>query len=247
MTGRDRTGDSWPPSETTANAIATVFQAEREPLTRFVVRLAHRYRLPDPAHDAEDIVQASFAAAIENWPTLQRPGAWLYVVAHRLTAKAESMQARVGLAVDDPALEQTAASGWTSSAAAPSFEDVIAAREAVAEIGRLRGRQQIVTYLRHVHGWESDEIAELLGCARGTINVHAHRGLATVAKALGSGLAAAAIWAIGVIVGAIVHEPARKRACAGDHRPGPRRPVRPFVHRTLHPDVYSRSLTGPGY
>jgi RNA polymerase sigma factor (sigma-70 family) len=189
-----------PPSDADAvDAVDRLYRTRREQLMGFVIRLAFRYRLPAPYQAAEDIVQATFAEALQHWSQLRQPEAWLYVVARRLTIVESSQTARFGLAVDDSALEQASVGGWTSAARRPSAEDIVAAREVVDAMTRLGGRKKIVTYLRHVQGWDPAEIADFLGCARSTVNVHAHRGVAALAATLGMGLLTAVGWAVAAI------------------------------------------------
>lgn len=64
----------------------------------------------------------------------------------------------------------------------PGVEDVVAGRETVSELGELLtalpNAQRVAVVLRHVGELSIAEIAEVLGCAEGTVKSHISRGLA---------------------------------------------------------------------
>jgi len=169
-----------------ARAVGELFHEHREPLLRFIRALAYRHGLPDPRRDAEDVLQAVFTAAIEQFPALVNPPAWLYAVARNKLARAAADARRHGVVLDAGELETAGMTAWTSLARSPDPQDVLLARQVVEEIARLESDQQrTVTYLRHVQGWSTGEIAELLQCAPGTVWSHTHRGVTTVRSVVG--------------------------------------------------------------
>ena len=164
-------------------AVDELYREQYRPLLGFARGLAVRYQLPDPGRDAEDVVQAVFAAAIEQWPTLVNPPAWLYTVTRYQLVRAVAEARRHGVVLDADDLQDQVTSGgrWTSLARRPDPQDVLLARQVVEAVARLGSdRQRIATYLRHVQGWSTEEIAELLECAPGTVWTHTHRGVQTV-------------------------------------------------------------------
>lgn len=54
-----------------------------------------------------------------------------------------------------------------------------------AAIARLSDRQRVVVVLVYAMGWSQAEVAELLGCAHGSVQKHAERGLKRLRNALG--------------------------------------------------------------
>ncbi|GAA0909614.1 RNA polymerase sigma factor [Virgisporangium aurantiacum] len=159
------------------------YAEHREPLTRFVSRLAGRYGLPDPRRDAEDIVQTTFEEALPQWSSVDNPAGWLYTVARRNTVKAANKAVRRGELIGGDELNRTDR-GWTSVTRRPTAEDTILTRQVMDAIADLPDRQRTVTYLRHVQGWSVREVADLLDCAPGTIWAHTNHGVTEIRRLL---------------------------------------------------------------
>jgi RNA polymerase sigma-70 factor (ECF subfamily) len=160
------------------------YAEHRAPLTQYTTQLAARYRLPAPHHDAQDIVQATFEDALKRWSTVDDPAGWLRTVAHRKVLKAAYDAARHRLATNDD-FDRAGARNWTSVAPRASAEDTILTGQVFDAIADLPDRQRTVTYLRHVEGWSVREIAELLGCADGTVWAHTNRGVTVIGNMAG--------------------------------------------------------------
>ena len=141
-----------------------------------LVRLA-RALLPDPA-TAEDVVQDVLTTALVRWSRVS--------------------------AADDPAayvrrMVVNAATSWHRTrfrrredvvALVPDWVDldhahgVVERDELLEALRRLPARQRAAVVLRHLEGLGDAEIAALLGCAEVTVRSNAHRGLATLRRAL---------------------------------------------------------------
>jgi RNA polymerase sigma-70 factor (sigma-E family) len=85
-------------------------------------------------------------------------------------------------------LRQVLASGGAAepTSTAPDHADVYAEREALlTELGKLPRRQRAVLILRYYEDRPDGEIAELLGCAPGTVRGYATRALTTLRVEMG--------------------------------------------------------------
>jgi RNA polymerase sigma-70 factor (sigma-E family) len=118
---------------------------------------------------AEELTQEAFARACRHWRrvrTLDRPVAWVYVTA---TNEARREWRR----------EQRAASNVTP----PPVVDDKAGRVATtvdvqAALAQLTARQRAAVVLRYVADLPIAEIAEVMGCASGTVKATLHQALA---------------------------------------------------------------------
>lgn len=126
-----------------------------------LLRLA--YLLTRSTSVAEDVVQESFLAVHERFPSLDRPGAYLRVTVvnrcrrwHRAGAR-EERRNRLFSAGE----EAVPAEG----------------SELFDVLGRLPTRQQTVVVLRYWMGLSEREIAEAIGCRPGTVKSLASRAL----------------------------------------------------------------------
>lgn len=134
---------------------------------------------------AEDVVQEVLIRAHARWETIERldrPEAYVrkMIVNEYLSWRRRSWRlvpSGAGTEVDgrltpDPAVDH-------------------AERDALlAELGRLPRRQKTVLVLRYYEALSDDEIAEVLGCAPGTVRGYAARALATLRVDLSGALAA---------------------------------------------------------
>jgi RNA polymerase sigma-70 factor (ECF subfamily) len=151
--GRARGGDGF----------ARFFERERAPLFALVYALC---RTTQPAV-AEDIVQDAFVRAFERWSDVanyDRPELWLRHVAINLTT---SRYRRLMTEVR------------RLSALRAGDAMLLVPGESAAVLAALKGlprRQLQVLALRYVDEMTTDEIAEVLGVAPGTVRTHLRRG-----------------------------------------------------------------------
>jgi RNA polymerase sigma factor (sigma-70 family) len=143
----------------------------REHLAR-VIR-ACRLVLLDRA-EAEDVAAEAFARLWSRWGSINddhHAGGFVYTTAMRLCAR----RAR-GLRQREP-----------HGAGPPAVDDVARAldREEIARaLGTLSVRQRQAIVLRDWAGFDTSEVARLLGMREPTVRVHLHRGRAHLREAL---------------------------------------------------------------
>jgi RNA polymerase sigma-70 factor (sigma-E family) len=124
---------------------------------------------------AEDVVQEVLIRANARWPViggLPRPEAYVrkMVVNEYLAWRRRSWR-----------LVLFGAGSGVEGLPAPDPAAGYAEREAMlAELGKLPRRQRAVVVLRYYEGLSDQEIAEMLGCAPGTVRGHASRALAAL-------------------------------------------------------------------
>lgn len=117
---------------------------------------------------AEDLVQEAFARAFRRWrvvSTMERPVTWVYVVAlnaERNRWRREERKPRHG-----PGEEFT-------DDVAGSVTTAVVVRDA---LGRLAPRQRCAVTLRYLADLRIGEIAEVMGCAEGTVKATLHQAL----------------------------------------------------------------------
>jgi RNA polymerase sigma-70 factor (ECF subfamily) len=142
-----------------------------------LVRLA--YRFVWNRDDAEDVVQASLAAAHEQRETLREPQRWWswlrQIVIHRCHTHSRKKGVRqehwLRIAVGPQQTEAAASDG-------PATVDL---KELVRRtLPDLPERQKEVIVLRHLEGMSYEQIGELLQIAPATARVHAKAGLETL-------------------------------------------------------------------
>jgi RNA polymerase sigma-70 factor (ECF subfamily) len=121
---------------------------------------------------AEEIAQDAFCTALERWgrvALVDRPGAWVQVVAMRRAIKEEGRRRRGRALV--PA--------WSSASdAGPVDVDLQRAIAGLAE-----GQRRAVV-LHHLADLSIDDVAEVLGISAGTVKTQLHRGRARLAEVL---------------------------------------------------------------
>ncbi len=166
------------PSWSTPSAgSADVFGAFYEKEFRSVVALA--YVLSGDWQAAEDIAQDAFVIAHRKWAQIasyERPDAWVRRVASDLAVSAlrrrrTEAKALLRLARRDHA---------TPAALDPRDEDFWAAVRALPK------RQAQVVALYYLEDLSVARIAELMGCAEGTVKAHLHKARMNLAAALGT-------------------------------------------------------------
>jgi RNA polymerase sigma-70 factor (ECF subfamily) len=123
---------------------------------------------------AEDLLQTALAKTYRVWSRLESAAAYEAYVRTTLARTAASWWRR-------RRREAELLVGLGSMAASPSTEDPLADRDEMwRQLLLLPVRQRAVLVLRYYEGLSEAEIAQMLGCAAGTVKSQAHRGLATL-------------------------------------------------------------------
>jgi RNA polymerase sigma-70 factor (sigma-E family) len=127
-------------------------------------------------HRADDLVQTALVKTMRRWPHIDhsQPTAYVrraMVNAHLSWFRARSRESRI------PDTFDPAAPGDASA----SYDDQDQLARALAV---LPARQRAVVVLRYYEGLSEAEIAEVLGCARGTVKSQASKALRTLRRAL---------------------------------------------------------------
>jgi RNA polymerase sigma-70 factor (sigma-E family) len=136
-------------------AVSALFQREYAAL----VRLAHLITGSNEA--AEDVVQESFVKMYRNWDRADQPGAYLRTI---VVNGCRSWHRRRRL--ERERLPRPVAEGVDGEA-----------RELLDALAGLGLRQRTALVLRFYADMSETEIAEALGCRRGTVKSLVHRGL----------------------------------------------------------------------
>jgi RNA polymerase sigma factor (sigma-70 family) len=152
-------------------------------------------RLLGDAHEAEDAFQATFLVLVHKARSLGRPellGPWLHGVAHRTAARARRAARRrarereaVAMPDGDPAAEVV----WRE------LRQVLD-----EELGRLAGKYRDPLVLFYLQGKTTEEVAELLGCPKGTVLSRLARGRDRLRDRLARRGAALSVWALALIL-----------------------------------------------
>ncbi len=143
-----------------------------------LVALAHG--LTGSRSHAEDVAQEAMLAAYRRWDhvsSLDAPHAWVRracanlatSVVRRRMVEARALVRLRGRRSDVTALDADDGEFWS-------------------ELRRLPKRQAQCIALRYVYGCSLAEVAEVVGCAEGTVKVHLARGRARLAARLGNEL-----------------------------------------------------------
>ena len=132
------------------------------------------------ARSAEDDLQAAFAKVYAAWGKVQRaehPEAYV----RRIVLNQVLGSRRYGFARHERPHESV---GDTRSVASP--ESAVVDRDAVwAAVQSLPPRQRAVIVLRYYEDLSEAEIAEALGCSRGTVKSQASHALASLRRTVG--------------------------------------------------------------
>jgi RNA polymerase sigma-70 factor, ECF subfamily len=138
---------------------------------------------------AEDLTGDVFKSAIEGLPRFRGPvealGGWLFRMAHNDLADLWRKQARSpSITPLDETLEEAA---WAAGAENP--EDLAIQRiegdRVLAALRQLSTEQQEVLLLRTAAGLTGPEVAAIVGKSTGAVKSLRHRGVASLARALG--------------------------------------------------------------
>ncbi len=124
----------------------------------------------DPGR-AEDVTQEAFARAFRKWRTvsqMERPVGWVYVVALN-TERSRWRRERREQREDDETTEVTV----TADPAGPVVATVVL-RDALT---RLTPRQRAAVVLRFLADLSVADIADVMGCAEGTVKATLHQAL----------------------------------------------------------------------
>ena len=120
---------------------------------------------------AEELTQEAFSRACRHWRrvrALDRPVAWVYVVAtNEARREWRRDQRAASVTVDDsaPAADDTAGS-------------IATALDVRAALAQLTDRQRAAVVLRYVADLPIADIADVMGCAPGTVKATLHQALA---------------------------------------------------------------------
>jgi len=117
---------------------------------------------------AEDLTQEAFARAYRRWSSvsrLERPVAWVYVVALNAERKRWRRDRRAPEPAADDAVVPDVAGGVLST---------IVVRDALA---RLAPRQRVAVVLRYLADLPLADVADAMGCAVGTVKATLHQAL----------------------------------------------------------------------
>jgi RNA polymerase sigma-70 factor, ECF subfamily len=122
--------------------------------------------------DAEELAQETLVRVWENWrkvSVMGSPTGWTWRVAMNLT---RSRWRRTY--AERRALERTTARAATEGHEGPDAAAALAVREAVAQLPE---RQKRALILRYWADLPVDDVAELMGCAPGTVKSHTHKAV----------------------------------------------------------------------
>jgi RNA polymerase sigma-70 factor (ECF subfamily) len=163
-------------------AIARLYTAYAPALFRFfVAQLGNR-------HTAEDLTAEVFAAAIESLPGFRGPvealGGWLFRIARHDLFDFRRRQSRARFDPIDDVLDEAASAAGASDPEELALDRVEGER-VLAALEELSPDQREVLLLRMAGGLTAPEVAETLGKTTGAVRALQHRGLASLARALG--------------------------------------------------------------
>jgi RNA polymerase sigma-70 factor, ECF subfamily len=163
-------------------AVARVYSAFAPALLRFfVAQVGNR-------HTAEDLTGEVFAAAIEALPGFRGPvealGGWLFRIARHDLFDYRRRQSRARFDPLDDVLDEAAAAAGASDPEEAAIDRVEGGR-VLAALERLSSDQREVLLLRMAAGLTAPEVARALGKTTGAVRALQHRGLASLARALG--------------------------------------------------------------
>ncbi len=137
-------------------------------------------------HDAEDVTERTFLAALSAIETFRDEGAsfrsWLFRIAHNQVANALRSRGRRSTASLDST--EPPSGGLDPASAVGAADD---ARELRAALNQLAPDRRQVLVLRFVDGLAAREIGIVLGRSEGAVRVLQHRALRELAAVLGDG------------------------------------------------------------
>lgn len=139
----------------------------------------YAYLLTGHAADAEDLAQQTLLNAFRSWSRVaaaESPNAYLRrSLTNTFVSQRRPKKRRLEVLTDAPPEAAGPPSGGS--------EDRMVLWPHVRS---LAPRQRAVVVLRYYEGLSEQEIAEVLGCSRGTVKSSAHHALRTLRAALGS-------------------------------------------------------------
>ena len=147
------------------------------------------YRVLGKPDEALDVVQDAFVkihARIDTWDRESRFSSWAYRIVTNLAIDGLRKKTRERKAVESRAqttpefLEDRSADGLLAEEQAELVQRV---REAIE---RLPDGQRTVVALRHYEGFSLKDIAEVRGCALGTVKSTLHQAFRSLRKSLGA-------------------------------------------------------------
>jgi RNA polymerase sigma-70 factor, ECF subfamily len=134
------------------------------------------------ATDADDVVQETFLRAFRSlaqWRAESPFRSWLYAVALRT---AQNWKSRF---VNRRVIPSAAVGAGISAPEAPRDDEHARVLAAVRELPE---QQRLTLLLKHLRGFSVREIAELQGCAEGTVKANLHHAVQNLARRLGKGI-----------------------------------------------------------
>lgn len=142
---------------------------------RRLVRTA--YLLTGDYHEAEDVVQATFAKVFRNWSRISRleePDAYVHrALVNNNLSRHRRRRVRQLLVPVLPDRAHTAGGGHRD------VEERSVLLQALAELPQ---RQRAVVVLRYWEDMSEHQVAEILGCSLGNVKSQANRGLAKLRR-----------------------------------------------------------------
>jgi RNA polymerase sigma-70 factor (sigma-E family) len=145
--------------------------------------LRFAYLLCGDAHLAEDLVQEALTRAHRHWDRIEADDPDAYVRATLVRTHLSWWRRRSNR-------ERVTADPPHHPGPRPDFADVHAVRDELWRLlAGLPRAQRAVLVLRFFEDLDDHRIATVLGCAPGTVRVHASRGLAAMRAALPASLA----------------------------------------------------------
>ncbi len=163
-------------------AVTRVYATFAPPLFRFfMAQVGNR-------HTAEDLTGAVFAAAIESLPGFRGPvealGGWLFRIARHDLFDFRRRQARARFDPLDDVLDEAALAAGTADPEEMAI-DRLEGKRVLKALEQLSPDQREVLLLRMAAGLTAPEVATALGKTTGAVRALQHRGLASLARALG--------------------------------------------------------------
>jgi RNA polymerase sigma-70 factor (ECF subfamily) len=155
-----------------------------EALVRRHLRAAYAVALARTAspHDAEDVCQDAFIAALERLATLRdhdRFGPWLLEIVRN---RALNLLRRRRVRAEEPIEEATHRGGGSDPGR--DLERSALRADLLAALATLDETRREVALLHDVEGWRHAEIAERLGMPEGTVRYHLHEARRTLRERL---------------------------------------------------------------
>jgi RNA polymerase sigma-70 factor (ECF subfamily) len=163
-------------------AVTRVYTAYAPALFRFFMAAV------GDRHQAEDLTGTTFVSAIEDLPRFYGPvealGGWLFQIARHDLYDHRRRQARSRIEPLEDYLPEAAAAARVADPEELAIERLEGSR-LLAAMRQLSPDQREVLLLRMAAGLTAPEVAETLGKTTGAVKALQHRGLASLARALG--------------------------------------------------------------